>query len=91
MPFFACIPTQMEPISEETDKLFESMQTSQIVCNPTQREVTTTLEKLTNIVNQQTIKGYKTGYNDGFIIGALNGISVTLIVTGLIMIIREKL
>ncbi len=81
----------MEPISEEADELFESMQTSQIVCNPTQREVTTSLEKLTNIVNQQTIKGYKTGYNDGYIIGALYGMSATRIAIGLIMIIREKL
>lgn len=88
----------METIKEETNELFESMQTSQFVTPPI-REVVTTLEKLTNVVNQQTIKGYKSGYDDGFqegiivgkATGFLNGMSATLIAVGLIMIIREKL
>lgn len=92
----------METIREEANELVESMQTSQFVISPVhdnQREVTTTLEKITTIVNQQTIKGYKSGYDDGFqegiivgkATGFLNGMSATLIAVGLIMIIREKL
>ena len=92
--------THLIPIEENAQMNWNSadeiMKTSQFIAQD--KEVNTTLEKVTSIVNKQTLKGYRAGYADGFvegmvvgnITGILYGISASLIVTGIIMFARSS-
>lgn len=93
--------SNLMPIAEESamnwgETSHGSMKTSQIIAE--NREVNTSLEKVTNIVNAQTLKGYRVGYYDGFVegitvghaTGVLYGISMSLIVTGIIMLYKKN-
>ncbi len=81
------------PISSKSGA---EMSESQIISNPESQEIkvkTISLREITELVNKQTLKGYRAGYEDGFIDGSTTnnlltvgyGISIGFILSGLLL------
>ncbi len=84
------------PSSPTTEKLVGEMNESQIISNPESQEIkvkTISLREITELVNKQTLKGYRAGYEDGFVDGSTTnnfftvsyGISIGFILSGLLL------
>ncbi len=83
------------PVFSKIDENSE-MSESQIISNPESQEIKVkriSLREITELVNKQTLKGYRAGYEDGFIDGSTTnnlltvgyGISIGFILSGLLL------
>ncbi len=82
-------------------KLETEMSESQIISNPESQEIkvkTISLREITELVNKQTLKGYRAGYEDGFIDGSTTnnlftvgyGMSIGFILSGLLLTFMKQ-
>ncbi len=88
------------PVFSKIDENSE-MSESQIISNPDSHEIkikTISLREITDLVNKQTLKGYRAGYEDGYIEGISTnnffnigyGISIGFILSGLLLTIIKQ-
>ena len=77
------------------------MNESQIISNPESQEIQVkiiSLREITELVNKQTLKGYRAGYQDGYIDGISTnnffnigyGISIGFILSGLVLTFMKQ-
>ena len=87
---------------EEKEEKESTMSVSQIIAKPEEEKVIKVaeidLKKITELVNKQTLKGYKAGYDDGFESGSQYndlfsfslGVSLGITITAVALMFTNK-